>query len=246
MLSTRSFLKSCAQTAAGLLVPAYLMENQAFAGIRRRVGIGMKKQFISNTIIGPDGLTYGIITALDGHQWLDRNLGATQVATSKTDATAYGWRYQWGRYCDGHQVTSSATTSTLSDTDTPGHGNYILTSEDWRSTANNNLWQGLSGINNPCPANFRLPTSEELLAVFTAEGIGNADQAFNSTLKFTVGGSRRRNTGEYEYYALRGYYWTSTVSSNRSSCVYFTETTLSTLPDYYRGSGMCIRCIKNY
>ena len=32
----------------------------------------------------PGRLTYGIVTALeDGHQWLDRNLGATQVATNK-------------------------------------------------------------------------------------------------------------------------------------------------------------------
>ena len=33
---------------------------------------------------------------------------------------------------------------------------------DWRTPQNNNLWQGVSGTNNPCPAGFRLPTETEL------------------------------------------------------------------------------------
>jgi hypothetical protein len=32
-----------------------------------------------------------------GATWMDRNLGATQVATSSTDAAAYGDLYQWCR-----------------------------------------------------------------------------------------------------------------------------------------------------
>ena len=42
--------------------------------------------------------------------WMDRNLGATQVATFATDAAAYGDLYQWGRTTDGHQVRTSPTT----------------------------------------------------------------------------------------------------------------------------------------
>ena len=41
-------------------------------------------------VTGPDGLTYGTVTGEDGMIWLDRNLGATQVATSATDTAAYG------------------------------------------------------------------------------------------------------------------------------------------------------------
>ena len=48
---------------------------------------------------------------------IDRNLGASQVATSSTDADAYGDLYQWGRGTDGHQIRTSGTTSTLSSTD---------------------------------------------------------------------------------------------------------------------------------
>ena len=55
-----------------------------------------------------------------GRVWMDRNLGATQVATSRTDAAAYGDLYQWGRGTDGHQLRTSANTSTLSSADVPG------------------------------------------------------------------------------------------------------------------------------
>lgn len=32
-----------------------------------------------------------------GKTWMDRNLGASQAATSSTDDLAYGDLYQWGR-----------------------------------------------------------------------------------------------------------------------------------------------------
>ena len=56
---------------------------------------------------------------------MDRNLGATQAATSSTDVDAYGDLYQWGRFSDGHQCRTSATTSTLSSIDQPAHGDFI-------------------------------------------------------------------------------------------------------------------------
>ena len=36
---------------------------------------------------------------LTGRTWIDRNLGASQVATSPTDTAAYGDLYQWGTQC---------------------------------------------------------------------------------------------------------------------------------------------------
>jgi hypothetical protein len=51
-----------------------------------------------------NNLVYSTVTSPDtGKVWLDRNLGATQVATSKTDSAAYGHYYQWGRNDDGHE-----------------------------------------------------------------------------------------------------------------------------------------------
>src|SRR6056297_1536419 len=79
-----------------------------------------------------------------GEIWMDRNLGATQVATSSTDADAYGDLYQWGRAADGHQLRTSGTTSTLATSDIPGHSDFITIGSspyDWRSPQNDNLWQ---------------------------------------------------------------------------------------------------------
>ena len=61
-----------------------------------------------------------------GRIWMDRNLGATQAATSSTDANSYGDLYQWGRRSDGHQCRTSATTTTLSSTDQPANASFIV------------------------------------------------------------------------------------------------------------------------
>ena len=46
----------------------------------------------------------GVVTnPATGRTWMDRNLGASRVATGNTDAEAYGDLYQWGRAADGHQ-----------------------------------------------------------------------------------------------------------------------------------------------
>jgi hypothetical protein len=92
--------------------------------------------------------TTSTVTSLTGKEWMDRNLGASQVATSSIDASAYGDLYQWGRLTDGHEKRTSGTTSTLSSTDDPGHGDFITPGSppwDWRSPQNDNLWQGVSG-----------------------------------------------------------------------------------------------------
>ena len=83
------------------------------------------------------GLTYHEVTSPTGRVWLDRNLGASRVATSSTDSEAYGYLYQWGRLSDGHQNRSSSPNPTLSPTDAPGHGDFITSSVvpmDWRTS----------------------------------------------------------------------------------------------------------------
>ena len=128
-----------------------------------------------------------------GKTWMDRNLGASQVANSSTDTAAYGDLYQWGRGADGHQCRDSGTTSTLSSTDQPGHGDFITISSspyDWRSSQNDNLWQGVNGLNNPCPSGYRLPTEAELDAERESWSSNNSAGAFASPLKLPVAGDR--------------------------------------------------------
>lgn len=106
------------------------------------------------TTVGPTD----VYNSGTGKIWMDRNLGATHVATSSMDADSYGDLYQWGRDADGHQIRTSGTTDTLSSMDVPGHGDFILAPNspvDWRNPQNDNLWQGVNGINNPCPAGYK-------------------------------------------------------------------------------------------
>jgi|GEM_PF-6382811 len=130
-----------------------------------------------------------------GQIWMDRNLGATQVATSSTDSAAYGDLYQWGRGPDGHQRRNSATTTTRSASSNPGHGDFILgepqVEPDWLIVRDSNLWQGVSGINNPCPAGYRVPTLQELEIEVQSWPSGNyPEAAFNSPLKLPMPGYR--------------------------------------------------------
>jgi hypothetical protein len=128
-----------------------------------------------------------------GKIWMDRNLGATQVATSSTDQNAYGDLYQWGRRADGHQCRTSPTTATLSSIDQPAHGNFITINSgnyDWRSPQNANLWQGVNGVNNPCPSGYRIPTETEINAERLSWSQNNSAGAFASPLKWTLAGYR--------------------------------------------------------
>lgn len=107
----------------------------------------------ANRIINLSGLPYGFVyNATTDKIWLDRNLGAKQVATAVDDALSYGDLYQWGRATDGHQKRDSGTTTTRSATDTVGNSLFVVTAVaplDWRDPSNDNLWQGAEGVNNP-------------------------------------------------------------------------------------------------
>ena len=177
----------------------------------------------SNTVLGcgasvaftykGSSVTYGSVPS-SGKCWLDRNLGATRVAASSTDAASSGDLFQWGRGDDGHQTITSGITSTLSSTDTPGNSDFItvtLNPADWRQGQNENLWQGANGINNPCPNGYRLPTEAELIAELTSWNSNNSAGAYASPLKLPVTSVRQSNTGIVNNPSY-GFYWSSTSS----------------------------------
>lgn len=178
---------------------------------------------------------------------MDRNLGASQVATSKEDLNAYGYLYQWGRLTDGHQERTSGVTN-LNETSpgtTPGHDNFILSQDDWIKPPNENLWQGLNSINNPCPPCFRLPTKDEWNVV--SNGWKNSDDAFNSPLKLVVAGLRNRaNSGSIDGAGTHGFYWSSDVSGSPSYSWYFGfEPSNAFLDTRLRAYGKSVRCIQH-
>jgi uncharacterized protein (TIGR02145 family) len=182
-----------------------------------------------------------------GKVWMDRNLGASQVATSSSDASSYGDLYQWGRRSDGHQCRNSAITSTLCSSDQPGHGDFILMPSrpyDWRSPGNSNLWQGVNGVNNPCPSLYRLPTETEINAERLSWSSINAAGAFASPLKLPMAGNRYHGNGSLDAVGSLGAYWSSTLSSTSSRYLHFNSS--SAYMDYNaRAFGFSVRCLKD-
>jgi uncharacterized protein (TIGR02145 family) len=183
-----------------------------------------------------------------GRIWMDRNLGATQAATSSTDANSYGDLYQWGRRSDGHQCRNSPITNTLSSSDQPANGNFILVSNtpfDWRNPQNNNLWQGINGVNNPCPSGYRLPTEAELETERLSWSSNNLQGAFSSPLKLPMAGLREESIGSLVSVGVFGSYWCSMVFGvNNSHYLYF-NSSFAGLSSTYRASGFSLRCLKD-
>jgi uncharacterized protein (TIGR02145 family) len=192
-----------------------------------------------------------------GKTWMNRNLGASQQATSSTDYLAYGALFQWGRAADGHECITwtsstngtpqSSTTSTLATSNTPGHSDFITNNAspyDWRNPQNNNLWQGVSGTNNPCPSGYRLPTEAEWEAERTSWSSNNAAGAFASPLKLPVAGRRGSSDGSLSNVGSDGRYWSSTVGGAYSRSLGFASSNAN-MHSNSRASGLSVRCLKD-
>lgn len=206
--------------------------------------LGWKKLAGNGRCVVPGTVVSG--TAVSGQRlvWMDRNLGALQIATGAADAAAYGALYQWGRGTDGHELRTSSTTTTLSASDTPGHGDFILattTPYSWRNPPKNTLWQGVTGINNPCPAGFRLPTQAEWGSEYSSWGGTSMTLAFASPLKLTATGYRDYYTGAIYAAGIDGFYWSSTLTGNQPYRFVSGSGMISTAP----ADGASVRCLQD-
>jgi hypothetical protein len=212
---------------------------------------------------------YMPIMGATGRMWLNNNLGANYANTTKgafnpaaqassaTDFNAYGSLFQWGRYADGHELITwssgsagtavNSTTSTLSSTDDPGNANFILapsTPFDWRSSKNDNLWQGLSGTNNPCPIGYRLPTDTELSDERQTWSSANFAGAMGSPLKLSAGGRRANADGGFFNTGTGGRYWAGTVVTE-PRCFIFDNSGTAGMSTNNRARAFAVRCIKD-
>ncbi|OQP67820.1 FISUMP domain-containing protein [Niastella populi] len=218
-------------------------------------------------------VVYGIIISpVTGKKWLDRNLGAEQVATSYDDYKAYGDLFQWGRPADGHQLINwtasdagtavNGTTEAVANSDIPGHSNFIIPPYvspwvlDWRSDNNRNRWATIP--QGPCPAGWHVPTRDEWLAevattmggTATSGGMTDRNTAY-SQLKLTIAGKRgvdgpgSVNFGQVGTY---GHYWSSTdrLASGYTSARDF-EVGIDGVQQFIdvKASAKCVRCLVN-
>lgn len=183
-----------------------------------------------------NGVLYGMVEVGD-LMWMDRNLGATDIAKSIIDNNGFGDYYQWGRA--GVEHTRLVSTSTTRIDPRTVSQDYIQDSL-WYTFSDKGVWNGLSAVNNPCPPLWRLPTRIEIETLGLARNI----DAFNSKLRLPT-------TGYQEYSSLNvlgrandAYLWTAEAlnTENRSVAYVFSNSTADSV-SHYPGQGMPVRCV---
>jgi uncharacterized protein (TIGR02145 family) len=189
-----------------------------------------------------------------GRIWMDRNLGARRVAKGIIDDDARGSLYQWGRGADGHQCENSEYEQGAVNIDQPNEPVFYTevtgTGGDWRYPSNDNLWkEDGTGVNNPCPSGYRLPTKAEWYAEINSWTSKDYEGAFDSALKLPVTGYRALRNGGVYGLGL-GYYWSSTtyVTSSRNRSYQITiddDRASSSAFGMERQNGLAVRCIKH-
>ena len=181
---------------------------------------------------------------ITGRTWMDRNLGAQQVANSMNDSRAYGHLYQWGRRADGHQFRDAEVLEEQASSVQPEHGSFLVGFPTWNNQQNTALWKGVDAKNNPCPCDFRLPTPEELAEEIDSWSSADAEGALASPLKFSLPGYRGNADGIIASEGEFGYYWSAESESMNGKDMGI-NTFSAQVTSHLQGGGASVRCIKD-
>jgi uncharacterized protein (TIGR02145 family) len=123
--------------------------------------------------------------------------------------------------------------------------NFILSSEDWRSSQNDNLWQSPGYINNPCPTGWHIPAQTEWNSLISAENITNYNTAFSSSLKLSVPGYRSDSSGSVVNSALISCFLSSSLCGSDFYYFFLFSAGQNTASSFNRSVGTSVRCLKN-
>ena len=221
-----------------------------------------------NTAITPPS-GYGVIYA-GGRAWLDRNVGATAVASDWNDTTqaTLGSLFQWGRKADGHQFRNGANDNNDADADvSDGNGgttecftddsnsssDFILGANssggyNWRTTATDcnadarrtHFWSAPGDLYNGVCPAGWRVPSEQ---DFRALDIESAEDAY-AKIKLSAAGLRDYSNGSIYNVGSRGYYWTSSVDGDRSRNLNINSGSTN-FNSNDRAYGFSVRCVKH-
>lgn len=192
---------------------------------------------------------YKTVRAADGNEWLQQNLGSSNVAESIADETARGDYFQWGRWDDGHQLKDSEMSEEYPVPNNPlglgsgipvfyiGGGSPYTGYSGWFANPNqDDTWTGknLSEITehngmDPCKAigeNWEIPTETIWDNVMQKENIfpkpaGATNNGITRGFEsnLKIAGAGARKDDSFAFVGERAYIWTRTASAN---------------PDFYR------------
>jgi uncharacterized protein (TIGR02145 family) len=202
-----------------------------------------------------NGLEYEVVVySSTGRAWLDRNLGASRVATKENDSEAYGDYYQWGRAADGHEDKDSSETETLSGDITPDHSKFIKRDDysdyDWTKNGVDDsgskrvsAWAD-AGENDICPFSFEVPTNADWQAELDALNIEHENDAFEK-MGIVMAGYRESNGGGFEERGKDGRY-TIRDSASRDNLhrILRLDGDEVFLSDSNPANGLSVRCIR--
>jgi len=227
-----------------------------------------------------NGWGYGEGVEINDLIWAPVNCGVGYKKEYK-----YGKLYQWGRidgtgYNTGTapynvETTQTAVATTYVDgyNKTPDPASfYKVTGNgyDWYTNASAKQltsWpmnpseapEGSSGIGNPCPDGWRVPTEAELTLLmknrskWTAKSgrngyyfSGSVAYSLEAKQVFLPAAGDRANGGGFENRTSQGRYWTASVNGANGRALYFTSTSSSTaINNYYKAYGLSVRCVKD-
>jgi uncharacterized protein (TIGR02145 family) len=211
-------------------------------------------------------------------------------ATGNPDGSGgtLGYLYQWGRNADGHQLrNSTAVTATITaatynnaevgtyplfftsdevanvnnkDWITDGGQDIATVKYRWGSSTNSNSATTPKGINDPCPAGWKVPSQYQWASIsvggtgqgaypatWTATGTSGTDGGvmIGNALYLPAAGYRGRNGGLRDV-GNEGHYWSSTWRIVNSSYHMHFKTSNNTMQSAYTtdpADGSSVRCV---